>query len=486
MNLQHVFYRLPFRFEAERLRHEIEALGSEAWNWNYRDLKGTSTLPLISADDRSEAVLRWEACLERLPYLAQVLAAFGIPLGRACLVRLEQGAGYPPQADSGAYWQNRVQVHVPILTNPNVRFFCARQPVFMAPGEAWTFSNALMHRFINDSASPCIHLVIDLPGSAVLDLARPLGVPVSERPVPYQKDLMPELALETVTPAAAQAVPRFEKPVFVVAAPRSGSTLLFETLAAGDGLWTLGGEGGAQLETIASLAPQSLGVDSNRLTAQAFTASVGARLVANYAADLRDAGQKPWRTAPQTVRFLEKTPKNALRIPFLKAAFPDAKFIFLHREAKANISAVIDAWRSGKFVTYTNLPDWQGSSWSLLLIPGWRELIGAGLGEVAMRQWRDTNQIILDDLATLPAEDWCSVRYEDLVRDPAAAIARLCAFADVEFGERLRSATAGPLKLSRYTLTAPEPEKWRRNESLFAPHLSKAQALIDRLSSLSP
>jgi lambda repressor-like predicted transcriptional regulator len=102
-----------------------------------------------------------------------------------------------------------------------------------------------------------------------------------------------------------------------------------------------------------------------------------------------------------------------------------------------------------------------------------------------MRQWRDTNEIILGDLATLPSEDWCSVRYEDLVGDPAETARRLCAFAGVELGESMQIVVSKPLKLSRYTLTEPDAQKWRRNEGLFAPFLGEAQSTINRLAALS-
>jgi hypothetical protein len=490
VNLQHLFYRLPVRFDADRLAREAAALPPELWNRNYRDLAGTFVLPLIAAEDGQEAVeapLRAEEHLMALPYVSQVVGSLGALPGRARLVRVEPGGGYPPRAETTPYWQRRIEVHVPIVTNPQMRFFCARQPVHMPAGEAWICNNAVMHRFVNDTRSVCIHLIVDLtPDAEFWRSAAPPDLPFEARFVGYREDGAPSLEIESCRPAPPQPRPTFDRPVFIVAAPRSGSTLLFETLAAADALWTLGGEGGAQVESIAPLAPQSHGLDSNRIGAAALTPSIAAQLLANYTADLRSADRKPWRdnTGPHEIRFLEKTPKNALRIPFFKALFPDARFIFLHREAKANISAIIEAWQSGKFITYSNLPGWRGSAWSLLLIPGWRELSGAPLGRIAMRQWRDTNAMILDDLSALPAADWCAVSYDDLVRDPAATAARLCAFAQIEMGPRLMETVGKPLRLSSYTLSQPDPEKWRRNEAAFAPYLGEAQPLMDRLSSL--
>jgi sulfotransferase family protein/aspartyl/asparaginyl beta-hydroxylase len=290
------------------------------------------------------------------------------------------------------------------------------------------------------------------------------------------------------TRARPRTEPRFDRPVFIVCAPRSGSTLLFETFSRNGTLWTLGGEGHGHVESIPGLTPQHRGFDSNRLTAQDLTPEIAAKLRGNYAANLRDAAGTSYAEAadaPASVRFLEKTPKNALRIPFFKAMFPDAKFVFLQREPRANISAIMEAWRSGGFVTYRNLPSWSGLPWSLLLIPGWQALVGRDLAEIAARQWRVTTETILDDLEAMQAADWCSVRYEDLLAAPATFLERLCAFADLPFDAGMEAVAAAPLKPSRYTISAPNAEKWRKNEAAIAPHLGALRATADRLARLA-
>ncbi len=145
----------------------------------------------------------------------------------------------------------------------------------------------------------------------------------------------------------------------------------------------------------------------------------------------------------------------------------------------------MEAWRSGNFVTYPALPGWTGLPWSMLLIPGWRELIGAGLEQIAMRQWRDANEIILDDLSALPAADWCVVRYEDLQHDIEASLKRLCAFADVPFGDGMQKAIQESRKPSRYTLSQPDPQKWRKNEPAVTSVMDHARGTAERLSGLS-
>jgi hypothetical protein len=290
-------------------------------------------------------------------------------------------------------------------------------------------------------------------------------------------------------PASAKArEPRFDRPVFIVSAPRSGSTWLYEMLAQNPAFQTLGGEGHQHVEAIEALQPRRRDFHSNRLTAADATPQIGAQLRANYLATLRDASgqlllnQSP---APAAFRFLEKTPKNALRIPFLKALFPDAKFIFLHREPRANISAIMEAWRSGRFVTYPGLPAWPGQPWSLLLIRGWRDLIGSALERIAMRQWVETNETILDDLQALPATDWCAVAYEDLKRQAESELRKLCDFAQVPFDQSMRRAAAGGDRPSRYTLTPPDPQKWRKNEAAIEAVIGETDLLRERLGALT-
>ena len=165
------------------------------------------------------------------------------------------------------------------------------------------------------------------------------------------------------TPDADHPTTLFVRPAFIVSAPRSGSTLLFETLAGNQPLWTLGREGRREIEQIEALSIASRGFDSHRITAEMATPSVRIALKQNYLQCLKNPVHGLYRNAPTSLRrrlrFLEKTPLNGLRIPFFKAVFPDALFIYLHRSPRDNVSSMIDAWQSGKFVSYPRLPNWQ-------------------------------------------------------------------------------------------------------------------------------
>lgn len=269
---------------------------------------------------------------------------------------------------------------------------------------------------------------------------------------------------------------KLERPIFVLSAPRSGSTLLFETLARAPGLFTVGGESHNIFESIPKLRPAAHEFDSNRLTAEQADPVTVEQLKTNFQTRLMDRrGQAP---APElaAVRMLEKTPKNALRVSFLNRAFPDALFVYLYREPRDAISSIIDAWKSTRFVTYPKLPGWEGPPWSLLLIEGWRELKGKPVEEIAAEQWRQANRTILNELEMLDARRCCAVDYASLLADPEALMRRVCAFAGIGWDQPIK----GPLPNSRHTLTPPDPGKWRKNEALLARVLPGVESIAAR------
>jgi len=597
MRLPKPFFRLPVRFDVDRLRAEVAALPANAWAHHPNQIQGNSAVRLISVDggenDDVNGRMQATAHLEQSPYIRQILASFGVVWSRSRLLRLAAGATVPEHADINYHWFTRVRLHIPIVTRPEVRFYCGDQVVHMGAGEAWVFDNWRTHRVENFTPDERIHLVADTSGSASFwrlvaqsENAREVQqvpyledrqlMPLTERVklppvmVPGELDfLVLDLRSELVAPDnlhdararlsryhgmleafckdwrqlyalygdEAQGWPEFSrlrdtvrnasrdlspglvmrtngvnvhqvlegrvlramlslpeqaptrrqpakisKPVFIVAAPRSGSTLLFETLAASSQLCTVGGEAHWLVEGITELRPGAPGVDSNRLTAQHATPAIADDIREQILSRLQDhTGQK--LDEPGVRRFLEKTPKNALRIPFFNQMFPDAQFIFLWRDPRENISSMMEAWRSGQWRTYPKLEGFDGP-WSLLLPPDWRAMSGKPLHEVAAWQWRQTNNIMLDDLQSLPRERWTALEYADLVRDPAIAISKLCQFlnlsVDITLGQRL----SAPLPAARYTLTAPAAEKWRSNEAEIATVLPSVQSTWDRLRTL--
>lgn len=261
-------------------------------------------------------------------------------------------------------------------------------------------------------------------------------------------------AERAAAPSPAPYRDRFDRPVFIVSTPRSGSTLLFETLARAPGLHAPGGESHWLIEDIQALSPAAHGWRSNRLTAVDAAPEPVERLAKAFYEDLRDRDGRP---ATGRVRMLEKTPKNALRIPFFDAAWPDSLFVYLYRDVRQTLASMIEAWRSGAFRTYPDLPGWTGLPWSLLLVPGWERLAARPLPEIVARQWAATTQTLLDDLKALPRERVRALSYDDFLAAPQATVERLAASLGLGWDRAL-----GPsLPLSVTTVSAPRPDKWR-------------------------
>jgi hypothetical protein len=247
---------------------------------------------------------------------------------------------------------------------------------------------------------------------------------------------------------------RLDRPVFVVSPPRSGSSLLFRTLMQAPDAFTIGGESHALIESVAPLHPRERGWESNRLTAADATPDVVERLAGRFRAALRDREGRP---CAGPARMIEKTPKNSLRVPFLAAAFPDACFVYLHRDPRETLASMIEAWASGRFRTYPNLPDWPRRDWSLLLVPGWRGWSDLPLEEVVARQWSATIGFLVADLEALAPERVRMVAFEALVTEPETTVTALCESLDLGWDRAL----IGPLPPSPSVVSAPRPGKWR-------------------------
>lgn len=254
---------------------------------------------------------------------------------------------------------------------------------------------------------------------------------------------------------------QIDRPLFIVSTPRSGSTLFFETLAQAPSLFTIGTESHGLIENVADFAPSARGWTSNRLTAADARPDAVEALAQSFYARLYDRHGRP---AEGQVRMLEKTPKNALRVPFFDTAWPDATFIYLYRDARQAMASMIEAWLIGRFRTYPRLPGWTGHPWSLLLVPGWEKLNGLPLPEIVAWQWAITTTTLIDDLESLPAGRVRALAYDELLASPRASMEGLATSLGLSWDRNL----ATTLPLSKMTVSLPRTDKWRAIERTIA------------------
>ena len=263
----------------------------------------------------------------------------------------------------------------------------------------------------------------------------------------------------TGAPSQASVLNAFDRPIFLVSTPRSGSTLLYETLVQAPGLFATGDESHHLIENVPGLSPPHRGWLSNQLVANDALPDRAELLAASFYQQLKDRdGRRP----TGRVRMLEKTPKNALRVPFFDAIWPDAQFIYLYRDVRETLYSMMEAWRSGGFRTYPRLPGWPDGSWSLLLVPGWQQLKRMQLPEIVAHQWAITTEVLLDDLERLEDGRVQAIDYGSFLAAPQAEMERIATGLGLGWDRQL----GDTLPLSKTTVSRPDRQKWRRMEQV--------------------
>ena len=244
-------------------------------------------------------------------------------------------------------------------------------------------------------------------------------------------------------------------PIFVIGCPRAGTSVLLDALRAGGELSLVQSEGHILWDEFHH--PKDRGWDSDALSAADVTERERAYV------------QLAIRLFARGGRFVDKTPANCLRVGYLAKLFPDATFVFLRRSGPDNVSSLMEAWRARpRFVRYrlperlNGLGDLSGDRWSLVLVPGWRELREASLAEICARQYIACNKAVLAEREALPGSTWVDVRYESLIAEPIDELRRVYDELGLRFtDEAERFARTLAENQARTTLTAPRAEKWR-------------------------
>lgn len=267
-----------------------------------------------------------------------------------------------------------------------------------------------------------------------------------------------------------------------MSAPRAGSTLLFETLARHPELYTIGGESHALIEHVPALSTVARGYVSNRLDASDATDKVAHQLRQRFTHSARNSAGQKLNDDKTSYRLLEKTPKNALRVDFFNQVFKDARFIYLVRDPRENISSIMQAWRSQKFVTYPNLPGFNGN-WSLFLPDDWQSQKGKSLGSIATYQYTNANNSIIESLQKVDDERKLLVNYSHLIKDPKTVLKNILEFSKLNT-DAVDSILKNGLAFSRYTLTRPQPDKWHQNAQSMAPHIHNSDQVLERINAL--
>jgi hypothetical protein len=167
-------------------------------------------------------------------------------------------------------------------------------------------------------------------------------------------------------------------------------------------------------------------------------------------------------------RYLDKTPRNSLRVPYLQALYPKAVFVFVVRDGRAAVSSLMTGWESGGDLfpgldvgVPLAIDGYLGTEWKFVLPGGWRNYAtGRTLAEVCAFQWRACTEALLDARGRSDPDRWVLTRYEDLVGKPEQEARRL--LADLRLPEA-DDVLAHARRLDEHvtkTITPPQPDKW--------------------------
>jgi hypothetical protein len=206
---------------------------------------------------------------------------------------------------------------------------------------------------------------------------------------------------------------RLERPIFVIGAPRSGTTLAVDLFATHPDVanWS---EAGRIWDPSGYDDPEA----EHAWPAALATAARRARL----------HGWFEWyRQSQGRARFVNKHPRNSLRIPFLRAAFPDAQYIHVIRDGRAVVSSILEEIRRHERRRRRPMGGFAKPA-------GWRELLRDDPAEQAALQWQAIVRTARADGAALGGA-LLEVRYERLCAEPRETYRTLFSFAGLRTDE---------------------------------------------------
>jgi hypothetical protein len=209
------------------------------------------------------------------------------------------------------------------------------------------------------------------------------------------------------TPSVRMLDPRLREPVFVVGAPRSGTTFLGSCIGALP-------EVSYHFEPRVTKAAARMvhdGTWSERRAARVFRASYGL---------LQMAAAEGGR------RFVEKNPENCFVVPFLLRTFPDARFVQIIRDGRdVAVSHAEKPWLAAS-AAGSGGRGRGGQAWGPWA-RWWVERDRVAEFEAASDltrtawAWRRFTESAQASLAELPPDRVLTVRYEDVVQHPEKA-----------------------------------------------------------------
>jgi hypothetical protein len=135
-------------------------------------------------------------------------------------------------------------------------------------------------------------------------------------------------------------------------------------------------------------------------------------------------------------RFIAKYPRLSLRVGWLMALFPDARFLHMSRDWRAVVSSTLQ--RKVK-------REKRGGGWFGVRIPGWQEMLDVPHELTAGRQFRVATKALEADALRLP-DRFYRLDYVDLCREPERIVREVAEFCELPFSQAFQSTLPHDLK----------------------------------------
>ena len=177
------------KVDMEPLAEAILAQDEAAWNENvqrqtdYEVHEQTRSIVLLFAEVSDWPAIEvskqpgWDRLAKvAVPVMHQIIRNWYPPGGtiiRAMAAKLLAGARIIPHRDSHASFAAGHRIHVPIITNPRVRFMIDGRPYQLQVGQAYEINNQKVHSVMNKGDADRINFIFDyLPPARSGDSAR--------------------------------------------------------------------------------------------------------------------------------------------------------------------------------------------------------------------------------------------------------------------------------------------------------------------------
>jgi hypothetical protein len=215
-------------------------------------------------------------------------------------------------------------------------------------------------------------------------------------------------------PSARALDPRLHRPIFIIGAPRSGTTFLGSCL-------------GRMPEVSYHFEPRLTKAAARCVYDGSWSEQRCATVFRTFYSTMLLAGLHGGR------RFAEKNPENGFVIPFLDRAMPGAQFIHIIRDGRdAATSHAEQPWLNAASAG-SGKSGRGGQTWGPAArwwVEEDRREEFSGVPDIVRSAWcwRRFTEASLEGLATLPAGRTIEVRYEAMVNDPMAAADTLSDF----------------------------------------------------------